>query len=574
MTDYVTKYAKMVQAGEIAACEKVRLACRRHLEDLKKSRRKEYPYYFDPAAAQHHFDFFTLCRHYKGEKANQPVELELWQKFVNGSVFGWLDKKTGLRRFRVVYEQVARKNGKSTKAAGVGLYCLTMDGEQGAEIYSAATKKDQARIILETAQQMVKKSPALRKYLGVYRANIYMETTASKMEAVSSDADTLDGLNIHCALIDELHAHKTRAVYDVMTTATGARRQPLIWVVTTAGSITNGICKERYDYAAKVLNGVIEDETLFAYIAELDAGDDPFEEKNWIKANPNLGVSVKTADLRRKAKEARELSSAYNNFLCKHMDMWVTAEESWMNMLAYRECGMDLPGFVTAQQLKKPEDIIRHLEEYLIGTECYVGVDLSAKLDLTSVTFEFPLPNGFYAVLSHSFIPENRIPEKERTDNVSYSGWVRDGYITAIPGDVIELSWVEEYIQNMAVKYFVKEICYDPWNATEFANHMTDEGFTCVEIRQGFKTMSEPTKDIEKLVVQHKLIHGCNPVLAWAVSNAVARYDPAGNVKLDKAKSKMRIDPVISLVTSHARAMTGAGGIDLESYISNGEFSL
>lgn len=544
------------------------------MNDLKRSKRKDFPYYFDVQEAQRHFDFYGLCRHYKGEKANQPVELELWQKFVNGSVFGWLNKETGLRRFQNVYEQVSRKNGKSTKAAGVGLYCLSMDGEQGAEVYSAATKKDQARIILETAQQMVKKSPALKRYIGTFRSSVYMESTASRFEAVSSDAETLDGLNIHCGLIDELHAHKTRAVYDVLTTATGARNQPLIWVVTTAGSITNGICKERYDYADKVLHGVIEDDTFFAYIAELDEGDDPFDERNWIKANPNLGVSVKISDLRRKAKEARELSSAYNNFLCKHMDMWVTVDKSWMNMVTYKECGLDVPQFITKRPLKTPEEIISHLKEYLIGMECYVGVDLSAKLDLTSVTFEFPLQNGFYAVLSHSFIPENRIPEKERIDNVSYSGWVRDGYITAIPGDVIEQSWVQDYIMQMARKYPVREICYDPWTATEFANHMTDEGFTCVEIGQGFRSMSEPTKDVEKLVVQHKLIHGGNPVLAWNVSNAVPRYDPAGNIKLDKEKSKMRIDAIISLITAHARAITRGGGIDFNEYISSSDFSL
>lgn len=552
--DYVTKYSKMVLAGDIVAGNLVKLACKRHLNDLKKSRQKKYPYIFKPELAQLHFDFVNLCHHFKGNMSGKPLELELWQKFVHGSAFGWVRKDNGLRRFTHVYEQVARKNGKSTSAAAVGLYCGFADGENGAEVYSAATKRDQAKIIFETAQQMVKRSPELSELLNVLTNNINMPLTASKFEAVSADARSLDGLNIHCALIDELHAHRTREVYDVLESAVGARLQPLIWVTTTAGVTVNGICKERYDYGVNVLNHVVEDEQLFVYIAQLDPEDDPFNESVWSKPNPNLGVSVNIEDLRHAAQEAKNLRSAYNNFLCKRLNMWVTASESWMDIEKYRQSGKD-----KVVSLKQ--------------AVCYVGVDLSSKLDLSSVILEFPLKDGWYAVIHHSFMPENSVYEAEKRDNVPYSAWIEQGYITAIPGDVIEQSWIEEYILAMSRKYKIVEICYDPWSATNFAQHMEDEGAVCVEIRQGYRTLSEPMKDIEGVIYEGKLIHFDDPVLLWAISNVVATKDPAGNIKPDKSKTKMRIDPAVALITSHTRAYV-ANNNDVSDNIESENYTI
>ena len=553
-TDRVTKYAKMVLAGDIGAGKPVRLAAQRHLQNLKDSKKKSYPYEFDVRLANLRLDFYKMCRHYKGDKAGKPIEPELWQCFVQGSVFGWVNKKTRLRKYNEVYEQVGKKNGKSTDAGSTGLFCMLLDNESGAEVYSAATTRKQARIIFETASQMVKKSPELKQMFNVLTNNINVPANASKFEPVSSEADTLDGLDIHLGLIDELHAHKSREVYDILKGGTAARSQPIIWVVTTAGYNLNGICKERYDYAKKVLEGSIEDETLFAYIAELDEDDDPLDERNWIKANPNLGVSVKIGDLRRKANEAKEMPSAYNMFLCKHMDMWVSSSQNWMDMTRWNASGKDM-------------------QPTLSGVPCYVGVDLSSTLDITSVAFVFCLPDGLYAVISHSFIPEATMLEKERRDHVPYSAWVRAGYITAIPGEAIEQSWVEEYIMSEARKYDIKEICYDPWNATEFAHHMENEGFTCVEVRQGARSLSEPMKDIERLVIQGKLIHFDNPVLRWAVSNTVATKDSNDNIKPDKSKAIFRIDPAVAMITAHSRAKTDAT-VDLDKYILSDDYSL
>lgn len=558
--DRVTKYAKEVLDGNIIAGELVKLACQRHMDDLKRSKKKDFEFKFDIDIADRYIDFFKLLKHSKGEKAGQPIELELWQCFRIGSVFGWVHKKTRLRRFFEAYNQVARKNGKSTEAAGVGIEGLTIDGEQGAEIYSAATKKDQARIIFDEAKRMVNASPYIKKHVDVFQLNINMPMTNSKFEPLSSDANSLDGLNIHFGIIDELHAHKTREVYDVLVTATGARSQPLIWIVTTAGFNINGICYEKYEYAVKVLKGIIKDDSFFAYIAQPDEVDDPFDETTWYKANPNLGVSVNIDDLRTKVKQAKEIPAALTNFMVKHLNMWVTAETAWMNMIKYQEC----------EEANKDFDI-----EKLKGRKAYCGIDLSATTDITSVTLEFPLDDGYYAWINHNFIPEEDLIEKERRDKVPYTAWAREGWITLTPGSVIDYDWILSYIMEQSKLYKIVELDYDPWNATQFANNAMNEGFECVEIRQGYRTMSEPTKDVEKLVLQKKLITFGNPVLKWAFSNAVAKLDPAGNIKLDKSKATQRIDPVISGITAHVRGMLNANiNFDLNEHILSEDWSL
>lgn len=554
MEDRVTKYAKLVTGGEIVAGKYVKLACERHLRDMKASKRKNYPYYFDLEAANIRIDFYGLCRHYKGSVAGKPITPELWQCFIQGCVFGWKRKSDNKRRFREVYEQIGKKNGKSTDAASTALYLLTVDGEPGAEIYAAATTRDQAKVIFETARQMVRKSPELQQYINILTNNMNVPLTASKFEPVSSEAGTLDGKDVYGGFIDELHAHKNREVYDIIKGGTAARTQPLIWVVTTAGYIVNGICRERYDYAIKVLEGVIEDDSLFAYIAQPDEGDDILAPENWIKANPNLGVSVNVEDLKIKAKQAREIPSAYNTFACKHMNLWVSSSEKWMRMDKWDKSGVGT------------FPVLKH-------QRCYCGVDLSAKIDLTSVSFVFPLKNGYYAVKQHSFIPEQTVLEREHKDNVPYSAWIKNGYLTAIPGEAIEQRWVEEYIMEQAKKYKIVEICYDPWSATEFAQHMENEGFTCVEVRQGYQSLSEPMKDVERLVIAGKLIHFNDPLLKFAISNVVATKDPAGNIKPDKSKTTQRIDPASAMITAHARAITDTF-VDLNAAILSGEYIL
>lgn len=536
VNDKTTKYSKQVLSDNIVAGKLVKLACKRHMDDLQNSKRKSFEFFFDVEAAEHAISFFQFCKHSKGEWAGQTIKLELWQCFIVGSIFGWKHKKTRLRRYKKTYIQVARKNGKSTMMAGIGLYGLVADGEPGAEVYSAATKRDQARIIFDEAKRMVKASPDIKKYVDVFQRNMNVPATNSKFEPLSADVDSLDGLNVSLALIDEWHAHKTREMFDVLDTATSSREQPLIAGITTAGFNRFSICYEQYGYCCNILSGTVQDEAYFSYIAQIDPEDDWRDPACWIKANPNLGVSVKLDDLLRKCAEAKEIPAAQNNFLCKHLNVWVNQTERWMDMEKWKAC---------------PEGDIEDLK----GRDCIPSMDLSATTDLTSVNHEFPLEDGYFAVISHSFMPEDRVDELEKRDNVPYRLWAKQGYITLTPGAVVDYEWIKSYILEMDKKYKTQEICYDPWNATQIANDLGNEGYTMVEIRQGFRTLSEPTKHIMSLVLQKKLIHFNNPVLTWAINNAVVTQDPAGNIKLDKSKTTFRIDPAMAMVISHVRGM-------------------
>lgn len=546
ITDVVTAYAKKVVAGKIIAGKSVILACKRHIKDLKKSKRKDYPYYFDVDEANKAFLFaYKFCRHSKGEWAGHPLELEEWQKFCVGNIFGWKRKDDDTRKFVYFYIQVARKNGKSTLMAFIGVYVLVCDGESGAEIYSAATKKDQAKIIFDEAKNMINASPELKGLLTVYRNNISFERMLSKFEPLSADVDSLDGLNVHLGLIDELHAHKNSGVYDILDSAKGARRQPLIGVGTTAGLNPQCFCHDKYLDYKNILKGSVENEDTFIYIAELDEEDDWTDPDVWIKANPNLGVSVYPKDLESMCETAKRMLTAQNSFKCKRLNMWVSSTVSWANMEKYNACTFQIG------------------QEELLGRRCYAGCDLASRNDLASVCLEFPLDNGYYAVLHQSFMPEEKIYDNSRRDNVDYRAWINAGYIIATPGNVVDFDWIEEYIRNQAQKYEITEVCFDPWNATQMAAHLIDEGFNCVEVRQGYKSLSEPTKDLCGVIEDSKLVHFDDPVLRWAVGNVVSQSDENDNIRPSKAKSSSKIDPAMALIIAHTRAYS-----DAENYVN------
>ena len=378
-----------------------------------------------------------------------------------------------------------RKNGKSTTSAGIGLYLLVADGEQGAEVYSAATTRDQARIVFDEAKRMVARSPALRRRVEPLINNLHVAATASRFMPLSSDSSTMDGLNVHGAIIDELHAHKTRGVVDVLDTATGARRQPLLFEITTAGYDRHSICFEHHDYSSKVLEGVLQDDSWFAYIAAADEGDDWTDPEVWRKANPNFGISVKQDDLARKAEKAIALPGAQNAFRRMHLNEWTEQAERWIDMAAWDACDA-------------PVDL-----EELRGRPCYGGLDLSTTTDVTALAWVFPPDDddGLWRVLSRYFVPEDNLRKRAERDRVPYDLWAGQGFIEATPGNVVDYSAVEERIRADAALFQVREIAYDPWNATHIALRLQDEGATMVEFRQGFRSMSAPTRELEKLIV-------------------------------------------------------------------------
>lgn len=548
-SDPVREYAEKILAGEIIAGKWVKAACERHLADLTKGRLRGI--WFDDAAAEHAIDFFKFLRHSKGEWAGRVFELELWNKFIVGSLFGW-KRGDGLRRYRIGYIEVGRKNGKSTLAAGIGLYLFVADNEPGAEVYTAATKRDQARIVHGEAVRMVKKSPQLRDRIGIFKDNLHIESTGSKYEPLGADADTMDGLNPHGVIIDELHAHKTREVWDVLDTATSARRQPLILAITTAGTDQLSICYEQHDHAKRMLSGTIEDDTLFAYIASMDEDDDWRDEAIWPKANPNLNVSVKLDDLRRKAQKAEQVPSALNAFLRLHGNVWTQQETKWLTLETWDRCG----GLIVPEKLE--------------GRRCYGGLDLSATTDLTAFVLVFvPLGDEPVPVLPFFWLPEKCITGKvDRPMNVDqYRLWHKQGLLKVTPGEAVDYGFVEEAIKKLGKSYNILEIAHDRWGATDISKRLEREGFLMVPFGQGFGSMNAPTVELQAMCLSGRLNHGGNPILRWMADCMSVRQDPAGNVKPvkpDRGKSKARIDGMVALIMALDRMLRGGGDQKME----------
>lgn len=559
------RYAKDVVAGRVVACKLVRQACQRHINDLKTGAARGLV--FDAAAAQRALDFFKVLRHSKGEWAGQPVVLAPWETFITWALFGWKRAKhkrwvvekngqredsSGTRRFRTAYIEVARKNGKTTWGAGIMLYLAFADeqagGEPGAECYAAATKRDQARIAHNEAVRMVKKSAALRNHgVALYKDNIHCEARDQKFEPLGADSDTMDGLNIHAALIDELHAHKTRAVWDVLETATGSRRQPMIIAITTAGSNRQSVCWEKHEYTRQVLEGIVEDDSWFGMIFTLDEGDNWQDEKVWFKSNPNLGVSKKWGDLRTKAARAKSMTSALNAFKQKELNIWVHGEVKWMDMEAWAACRGDVEAL--------------ELPAFLKGRVCYSGLDLSNSTDLATLVHVFPplTEEEPWYVIARYWIPEENIQKRSENDGVHYDEWVEEGYIVATPGDTIDQAWILNALEEDAQLFQVEEVPFDRWGSAGLTPKLDEMGLVVVAFGQGYASMSGPMKDLERLVARHEIAHGGNPVLTWNADNVIAVKDPAGNIKPDKAKSKEKIDGIVALIMGLDRGLRNQG---------------
>jgi phage terminase large subunit-like protein len=532
------QYIRDVQSRKVAVCRWVRLAVKRHLKDLKAGRKRGL--YFDEGRANFALEFYGFLRHSTGEWAGQSFELSGWQAFVLWVVFGWR-RADGSRRFRRVYLEVARKNGKSTWAAGIGLLLLLADGEQGAQVFSAATKRDQARIVFEEAKRMVASSPALRPYVDRHKDSLSVLETNSFYQPLSSDAKTMDGLNVHGALVDEVHAHRTSDCIDLLNTATGARRQPLIVEITTAGSDRKTICWQHHEHTEKVLNGIIEDDSWFGIIFTVDDGDDWEDERVWVKANPNIGISPKWDTIREEAARAKEIPSAMNAFLRLHLNIWTQAETRWLPRKKWDLC-KKLPRLDVAA---------------LAGRPCYGGLDLASTTDIGALVWTFP-PWGedpYYRVLCRFFVPKESILQRSRRDGVPYDRWERDGFLTATAGDVIDYDVIRAQVAADADLFDVRELAFDPWNATQISNQLQGDGLPMVAHRQGFVSMSPAMKAAEKLIIGGELAHGDNPVLNWMADNVVSKGDPAGNIKPDKSASVEKIDGVVALIMGVGRAV-------------------
>jgi phage terminase large subunit-like protein len=559
LIERIVQYAEDIVDGRLTACRKHKLACQRFLDDIQRISSSDFPYEFDTDELYRFYRWSRMFKHSKGVLAGQPIELTDFQLFATGNIFCWKRKDSGLRRFRKAYIQIGRKNAKSQLLALIASYEAFLSPEQS-EVYIAGWGREQSSIVYNEILTQIRGVELLKgKFTDSY-GRIRHIKSGSVIQPLSKESrKTGDGKNPSLAVIDEYHVHETSEIYDVLVSGMVARANPLIVIITTAGFDMAKPCFTEYLYVSDLIdpNSPKTNEEYFVLICELDKDDDIKDERNWIKANPIVATYEEGMNfLRGELHAALDVPEKMRNFLTKNMNLWVDQKDNgYMPMDAWRACGVDEP----------PDLKVR---------DCYLGVDLSSKIDLTSISGEIPLGDGRVYVWSHSFMPEDTLAAKRKTDKVPYDLWVKQGWITVTPGSVVDYRFIQAHIKKLEAEnlWRFKEICYDPYNATQFAQEMESDGYTMVEIRQGVKTLSEPSKNLRELVLAGKLIHDNNPVLTWAVGNAVTRQDHNENIQLDKDKSTERIDPIAALVNAHVRAMLVED--DLNSHILSPDWSL
>ena len=535
------RYMDAVASGAVPACKWTQLAVKRQLDDLQRPLSADWPYVFDVERAERPCRFIELLPHIKGKWAREGrlIELEDWQCFILTTVFGWVHHATRLRRFKEGYVEVPRKNAKSTLSSGLALYMLSADGEQGAEVYSAATTRDQARIVFDDSKAMADRVPGLRQHLGVVvlQHSITVAATASKYTPLAAEGSTLDGLNVHFAVIDELHAHKNRAVYDVIDTARGAREQSLLWNITTAGTDRSGICYERRTHSTKVLERVIEDPAIFGIIYTIDDADDPFKPESWAKANPNWGKSVLEDDMVAAARKAEAMPSALANFLTKRLNVWVNGESAWMDMRAWERCA-------TKTTLS--------FADVPTGTPVWMGLDLAQKRDFAALVGVWQ-QDGIWHVCTRLYLNELAVQE---SGNAHLSGWARQGYVQVTDGDITDFDVVAEDLRAICRDHNVQEIAFDPALSMYFATKLIEEGLPLVEITQRALFFTPPLIQVENLVHERKLVHDANPVMTWMVSNLVVKVSKFNELRAPtKERPENKIDGPIAMLMALGRAM-------------------
>ncbi len=480
--------------------------------------------------------FISNLKHTKGEWAGKPFYLMEWQRDIVETLFGTLNPD-GNRQYRTCYIELPRKNGKSTLAAGIALYLLFADNEIGAQVYSAANDRNQAALVFNDAAAMVRQAPALVKRSKIVdsQKRIVYYTQNSFYSAISAEAYSKFGYDSHGVIYDELHAAPNRELWDVLTTSFGARRQPLLLSITTAGYDRNSICWEQHDYACKVRDGIIDDPTFLPIIYAAPDDADWTDEQVWFDCNPALGEFRNLDEMRTLCKKAQETPALEMTFRRLYLNQWTSSVERWMPMDKWDECGAEID------------------EESLRGKACYCGLDLAATTDLTALSLVFPREDG-HDVLMRFWIPGDTAKDKERKDRVPYFSWSSQKFIHLTPGNVIDYGFIRQELRDLRELYDVREIAFDRWGATKLVQDLEDDGFVVVPFGQGFASMSAPTKELMNLVLSKKIRHGGHPILRWNADNMVVNQDPAGNLKPDKAKATQKIDGIVALIMAIDRA--------------------
>lgn len=540
-------YAQRVVGGVEIAGKYERLACKRYLRDLERQGTDAFPYVINERAGGRACQFQELLCHIKGEWAKPiyvdgrityaKIKLEDWQVFIEFQLFGWLHKDTGLRRFRRSYEEIARKNAKSTRVAGRQLYLCFADGEPGAQSYSAATTGEQAREVFDVAREMVLRDAEFRQRFGVTvgRHDITAAHNASTFKVMNAEASTQDGLNIHSAAVDEVHAHRKRDLWDVIESADGSRSQPLISGITTAGKDMSGICYELRGYTIKVLEGTHADETWFGIIFTIDEGDDWKDSKVWRKANPNLGVSVKLDKLQAACTKAIATPSARGNFLTKHLNVWTNAGVAWMDMEAWGAC----------------KDLTLREEDFA-GEIGFGGLDLAEKKDFAAKAKVFER-DGFFNVFVTLYYNEQAVKD---SSNAHLQGWVEEEWVKVNEGNLTDFDVISADLKADCELHTMEEVGFDPALAMYYARKRMDEGIPMVEIGQRAMFFTQVLLQFENLVLEGKIRHNGNPVLTWMMSNLVVKKSRFNELlSPTKDRDENKIDGALAVLMAIGRAL-------------------
>lgn len=544
------KYIADVLAGRIVVSKLVRLQIERHKCDLKEGAKRGLV--FDRRAAQHVIDYFPLfCCGVDGDFYGEPIVLDPGWQALLWILYGWKRKDAKgrrRRRFKIAYSEMGAGSLKSLILSGLCLYELHAFGERGAQVYSAATDKKTAKRIFNTAATMVKESDYLRGQLLVLADAICDLETSSKFEPVASEDQNLQGLRPSFVCIDELHAHANAGVWNAFYSRLGKTTQPLMFAITNSGDNRNSVCYQQREYSEKVLNGIIPDDTWFAWICGLDAEDieDPSgweDESKWPKSTPCWGTAVKLAEMREQATKAKGDPSSLNTFLRFRLCIWTTTYSMWMPMDKWDLCNLAID------------------REKLRGRRCYGGLDLSTTTDISAfvLLFEPTAEDPRWHVLPFFFLPKDNIPFRCKRDRVPYDVWERQGLFELTEGNIIDYRFIRARILELAREFDIAQIAFDRWNSTEIVTNLIDDGFEMVKIGQGFASMFAPTKRLLELVLTGELAHGANPVLRWMASNVIVQTDPAGNVKPDKSKSREKIDGIVALIMAITGVMAATG---------------
>lgn len=531
--NWIKAYADKIESGEIVTSKRVRKIYQRLVYDMDNPGK----YRFDEAKANRPIEFIErFCKHSKGEWAGQPVRLELFQKAFISALFGFVDSETGLRKYREAFFMVARKNGKSTMLAGIALYMMLADNEAGAEIYSVATKKDQAKIIFDEVCHMVSQSPYLRKHIKKRKTDLYFSAAMSKMQALGKNSDTLDGLNSSCVIIDELHGIKDRNLYEVMKQSQSARRQPLLVMITTAGTVRECIFDDTYEYACKVVDGVINDHTFLPIIYELDAKAEWTDPAAWFKANPGLGRIKKLEDLVAKVERAKQSPKDLSGILCKDFNVRETRYNAWLDFDS-----------INNEETFSLEDF---RGAYAIG-----GADLSLTTDLTCATVLMMHPKTHKRYIHQMYwLPEENFTQRVEQEKIPYDKWLEAGLVRLCKGNTINYSDVTAWFLEIVKEHGITPlwVYYDSWSARYWVEEMEGYGFPMERCIQGAKTLSLPMQNLGADLQAKKVIYNNNPVLKWCLTNTGIQEDRNGNiVPVKNSSAKRRIDGTASLLDAY-----------------------